>query len=66
MTFTTGPSATDFHFAVYAYGAGWVRVDDIVLTYANGTVPQQTVLHPGVRNVGKWVSLSLSSPQQIV
>ena len=52
MTFTTGPSATDFHFAVYAYGAGWVRVDDIVLTYANGTVPQQTVFHPGVRNVG--------------
>ena len=52
MTFTTGPSATDFHFAVYAYGAGWVRVDDVVLTYSNGTVPQQTVLHPGVRNVG--------------
>ena len=52
MTFTTGPSATAFTFAVYAYGVGSVRVDDIVLTYPNGTVPQQTVLHPGVRNVG--------------
>jgi len=52
MTFATGPSATDFHFAVYAFDAGWVRVDDIVLTYSDGTVPQQTVLFPGVRNVG--------------
>jgi hypothetical protein len=52
MNFTTGSSATQFHFAIYAYDVGSVQVDDIVLTYANGTVPQQTVLHPGVRNVG--------------
>lgn len=52
MNFTTGPTATVFHFAVYAYDVGSVQVDDIVLTYSNGTVPQQTILHPGVRNVG--------------
>jgi hypothetical protein len=52
INFTTAPSATSFTFSVYGYSVGSVLVDDIVLTYADGTVPQQTVLHPGVRNVG--------------
>ena len=51
VNFTAGPSATDFLFYVYNRDTSWFRVDDVVLTYADGTAPQQPALHPGRRNV---------------
>jgi hypothetical protein len=51
VTFTAGPGATDFFFYIYNRDISWVRIDDVVLTYADGTVPQQPVLHAGTRNV---------------
>jgi hypothetical protein len=51
VTFTAGPGATDFFFYIYNRDISWVRIDDVVLTYADGTVPQQPVLHSGTRNV---------------
>jgi hypothetical protein len=52
VNFTAGPSATDFFFYVFNADMAWLRLDDIVLTYADGTVPNQPVLHAGTRNVG--------------
>ena len=54
LTFTMGPSNQDFFFYIFHYdfGAGpqSLLVDDVVLTYADGTAPAHVVLHPGVRN----------------
>ena len=52
VNFTAGPSATDFFFYVFNADRASLRIDDVVLTYADGTVPQQPVLHAGTRNVG--------------
>jgi hypothetical protein len=51
MTFQVGSSPW-FFFYLFNADYSWLRLDDIVLTYADGTAPQHTVLHPGVRNVG--------------
>src|SRR5579859_532927 len=51
INFTVAPAATSFFFYVYNYDTSTFLVDDIVLTYADGTVPQSQVLHPGTRNV---------------
>jgi hypothetical protein len=52
LSFKTGPSAEYFFFYVFNADVSWLRIDDVVLTYADGTVPPHTVLHPGVRPVG--------------
>jgi hypothetical protein len=49
--FTAGPTATDFFYYIFNRDTSWLRIDDVVLTYADGTVPQQPVLHTGTRNV---------------
>ncbi|HUS08691.1 MAG TPA: DUF2341 domain-containing protein, partial [Bryobacteraceae bacterium] len=51
IAFTSGAAATDLLLFVYNRDVEWLRIDDMVLTYADGTVPQQPVLHPGSRNV---------------
>jgi hypothetical protein len=51
VNFNTGPSATDFFFYIFNADRAYLRVDDLVLTYADGTVPNQPVLHAGTRNV---------------
>jgi hypothetical protein len=52
VNFTAGPSSTDFFFYIFNADTAWLRIDDLVLTYADGTVPNQPVLHAGTRNVG--------------
>jgi hypothetical protein len=52
VKFTSGLSAPDFFFYVFNSDIAWLRIDDVVLTYADGTVPSQAVLHAGTRNVG--------------
>lgn len=49
--FTIPADVTQFWFYLFDYGSSWLRVDDVVLTYADGTVPQTPVLHAGNRNV---------------
>lgn len=51
ITFVVGASATDFIFYVYNRDVDWLRIDDMVLTRTDGTVPQQPVLHAGTREV---------------
>ncbi len=51
VNFTAGPSSTDFFFYVFNLDRSWLRIDDVVLTYADGSVPSQPVLHDGTRNV---------------
>jgi uncharacterized protein (TIGR03437 family) len=50
VSFRVKSAATSFFFSVYNRDVDWLRVDDIVLTYAGGDAPQQTVLHTGVRS----------------
>jgi hypothetical protein len=52
LSFQSAPLAQ--FFVVYLFNAdvSWLRVDDVVVTYADGTVPPHTVLHPGIRPVG--------------
>ena len=51
FTFQTGISAGYLYYYIFNYSLSWLRVDDVVLTYGDGTAPQHTVVHPGVRNV---------------
>jgi hypothetical protein len=51
ITFQTGPSAAYFYYYIFNINTSSLLVDDVSLTYGDGTVPQQTILHPGVRNV---------------
>lgn len=51
INFRTSPTAQDFYYYLFSYYGGWVRFDDIVLTYADGTVPNPNPLYAGVRNV---------------
>jgi hypothetical protein len=51
ISFQTPPSAQDFYFVLFSYGPGFVRFDDMLLTYADGTIPPAGPLHPGSRNV---------------
>jgi hypothetical protein len=52
FTFQSAPSAQYFFFYVFNADTSWLRVDDLVLTYADGTVPPSSVLNSGVRPVG--------------
>ncbi|HTY96757.1 MAG TPA: hypothetical protein VMB91_06930, partial [Solirubrobacteraceae bacterium] len=49
IDFTTAPSATTFSFYVYSTNTASLFVDDATLTYGDGTVPPQTVMHAGAR-----------------
>ena len=51
VNFTSTSTGSDFRVSVYNYDVEWLRVDDMVLTYADGTVPQRPILHAGTRNV---------------
>ena len=54
VEFTSTSTAKEFFFYLFHYEGtpgSWTRFDDVVLTYADGTAPQEVVLHPGVRNV---------------
>jgi hypothetical protein len=51
VAFQTGPTAGYMTFGIYLYGAPWLEVDDVRLTYGDKTVPQTPVLHPGSRKV---------------
>jgi hypothetical protein len=48
--FQTGPLKGYMYFYLFNLDKAWLRVDDVVLTYGDGTAPVQAVLHPGVRN----------------
>ncbi|HEY6458929.1 MAG TPA: hypothetical protein VIY73_02230, partial [Polyangiaceae bacterium] len=49
--FTFTSSATDdyVYYAIYYAGTGTFLVDDVVITYGDGSVPPQTIKHPGTR-----------------
>ncbi len=51
ISFTTPPAAGYMYYYVFAYGVSTVQVDDLVLTYGDGTVPVSSTRHAGVRNV---------------
>ena len=51
VSFKTGPAAGYLSYYIFDYGVASVQVDDVVLTYGDGTVPQSTTLHSGMRNV---------------
>ena len=51
INFTTAETARDFFFYVYNRDVEWMRIDDILLTYADGSVPESSVQHAGVRTV---------------
>ena len=54
ITFTTTATAKDFFFYLFNYWGtpgSWARFDDVVLTNADGTAPQEVTLYPGVRDV---------------
>jgi hypothetical protein len=51
VSFTTPAAAGYVYFYIFAYGISTVQVDDVVLTYGDGTVPVSTTLHAGVRPV---------------
>lgn len=52
VNFTVAADATDFHYSIYNRSLDWLRLDDVVLTYADGTVPQTPIVHAGNRTVG--------------
>ena len=60
VNFTVPSTATDFSFSVYNFDTRPLQVDDVLLTYSDGTVPQHPVLHPGNR------SISISGPNMNV
>jgi hypothetical protein len=49
VSFTTSSAASSFTLYVYNASTQWLRIDDLLLTYADGTVPPQTIRHPGLR-----------------
>lgn len=51
FSFQTVPGTSNMFYYIMLYGPTWLEVDDVVLTYADGTAPAHQVLYPGVRNV---------------
>lgn len=51
MNFQTGAAPTTFSIYVYNYGTQPMQIDDLVLTYADGTAPARINLYPGTRSV---------------
>ena len=52
MNFQIGSGATSFWVYVYNYGTELMLIDDLVLTYGDGTAPARINLHSGTRPVG--------------
>jgi len=51
FTFRIGSVAHDFLFYLFSYNGPWVRFDDVVLTYADGSAHAPMSLHAGNRKV---------------
>ena len=51
FSFQTGSSAGALFYYIMMYGTQYLRVDDVVLTYGDGTAPIHAPLHPGTRPV---------------
>ena len=51
IKFTTGKAARDFFFYIYNRDVEWLRLDDIVLTFADRPVPAANIRHAGLRDV---------------
>jgi hypothetical protein len=51
MTFTSPATDGEGYFYFYNHTTGSLFLDDVVLTYGDGTVPPHTVKHPGTRSV---------------
>jgi hypothetical protein len=49
FTFTTTPTDDYVYYALYYAGKSTFLVDDLVITYGDGSVPAQTIEHPGTR-----------------
>jgi hypothetical protein len=50
--FNPGPTAKNIEFEIFSRTAVPLLIDDVVLTYSDGTVPAQNPwAHPGIRNV---------------
>jgi hypothetical protein len=49
--FTTNDKGGDATFYFYNHSKGSLFLDDLVLTYEDGTVPEHTVKYPGTRSV---------------
>jgi hypothetical protein len=52
MNFQIGSTATSFSVYVYKYGTQPMLIDDLVLTYGDGTAPSRINLYQGTRSVG--------------
>ena len=51
LVFTAGAKVNTAFFYVFNNDKSWLRVDDVVLTFVDGTAPRHQVLHPGQRDV---------------
>jgi hypothetical protein len=52
ISFQSGAASGSYvYFAIYSFGVSSLLVDDVLLTFGDGTAPAHTVLHAGVRNV---------------
>ena len=49
FTFTSTATDDYIYYALYYAGKGTFLIDDVVITYGNGSVPPQTIKHPGSR-----------------
>jgi hypothetical protein len=51
MSFQTGPTAGYMFYYLFNTDVGTLLIDDVTLTYGDGTAPVHTAMHAGVRNV---------------
>jgi hypothetical protein len=51
VAFQVLPTTNLFRIYFTNNAKSWLLIDDVVLTYADGTAPPNTILHPGVRSV---------------
>ena len=49
FSFETGAAPGNLFYYIFDKGSRFLRVDDVVLTFGNGTAPTYAPLHPGVR-----------------
>jgi hypothetical protein len=51
-SFSTGSSAGYIYYYIFNADTSTLEVDDVVLTYGDGTAPAHAPLHAGIRNTG--------------
>ncbi len=51
LAFTAAPKADYIFYYLFNADKSWLRVDDVVLTFADGTAPKYQPLHAGQRDV---------------